>query len=595
MLFVGSQRLDSINAQRSEMKLVMNEPLKNAPPSLAFATVALGAFRGLIVDVLWIRADQLKEDGKFFDAKQLAEWITLLQPRFAAVWDFHGWNMAYNISVSIPASRPQERWQWVKNGYELIRDKGIPSNPKNIDLYRSLAWIFQHKIGNVMDDCHKYYKLQLYHSLNPILGSEPQEYYVKLANAPQNVDDVLADPCTAKFISELAETSPVFSKKDDLVDNYLTLRQQPKKFPDKTFAVIDRYRTSPVLENFDIFAKAYYLRNTWKMDPKIMVKLNEQYGPVDFKDPNKVLPLDWTQADVIAMYWGAVGLMTAGKKEYSFEELGTDRIVFHGIQNLYTRGKMVIYTSKIPSKEDPNGVSKQESLFLYPDLRYFDRFDHLLRVLKEKYRQRGTESDILDVPHRNMLKRAVLLFYQAGHQQKAMEIFNTLRKEYPNDQEIKSAESLNDYARTRLLQELKDIGLSDATEIITMMLHEGYARFAVHDDDEAYGREKMAKEVYDHYMKSFGDEGVDRIPLPDFDVILYVALSSFLNDAQYPEDMRLNLLERIKVERPQLYQKLMEKEQQVIKEMEQQQQQQQNQPQEQQQELMQGQEQGQQQ
>jgi hypothetical protein len=145
LIFWGSSWLDGINVQRSQMKLIMNEPLENAPPSLAFATVALGAFRGLVVDVLWVRAERLKEEGKFFDAKQLAEWITLLQPRFAAVWDFQAWNMAYNISVEIPASRPQERWQWVKNGYELLRDKGIEKNPHGILLYRSIAWIFQHR------------------------------------------------------------------------------------------------------------------------------------------------------------------------------------------------------------------------------------------------------------------------------------------------------------------------------------------------------------------------------------------------------------------------------------------------------------------
>src|SRR4030042_365022 len=135
MLIAAGMQLDYINSQRRQMKLIINEPLENAPPSLAFATVALGAFRGFIVDVLWIRADQLKEDGKFFDAKQLAEWITLLQPRFGAVWDFHAWNMAYNISVTIPASRPQERWHWVQNGYELLRDKGIEKNPHNIAMY----------------------------------------------------------------------------------------------------------------------------------------------------------------------------------------------------------------------------------------------------------------------------------------------------------------------------------------------------------------------------------------------------------------------------------------------------------------------------
>ncbi|MBE3144398.1 MAG: hypothetical protein IMZ61_10810, partial [Planctomycetes bacterium] len=136
LLTVAGSRLDFINSQRVEMKLISNEPLQNAPPSLAFATVAMGAFRGLVVDVLWMRADKLKEQGQYFDARQLAEWITVLQPRFAQVWAFQAWNMAYNISVAIPAEQPDQRWQWVKNGYELLRDKGIPLNPKSISLYR---------------------------------------------------------------------------------------------------------------------------------------------------------------------------------------------------------------------------------------------------------------------------------------------------------------------------------------------------------------------------------------------------------------------------------------------------------------------------
>jgi hypothetical protein len=139
LLAAAGSRLNFINSQRVEMKLISNEPLQNAPPSLAFATGAMGAFRGLVVDVLWMRADKLKEQGQYFDAKQLAEWITVLQPRFAQVWAFQAWNMAYNISVAIPAEQPDPRWQWVKNGYELLRDKGIPLNPRSILLYRELG------------------------------------------------------------------------------------------------------------------------------------------------------------------------------------------------------------------------------------------------------------------------------------------------------------------------------------------------------------------------------------------------------------------------------------------------------------------------
>ncbi|MCK5473490.1 MAG: hypothetical protein KAI59_05610, partial [Planctomycetes bacterium] len=170
-LIAAGTQLDFINSQRYKMRLISNEPLENAPPSLAFATVAMGAFRGLVVDVLWIRADKLKQEGQFFDAKQLAEWITTLQPRFAEVWEFQAWNMAYNISVAIPATQPDQRWQWVKNGYELIRDQGIELNPKSILLYQELARIFQNKIGGISDDAHKYYKLQLAWAMGPLLGS----------------------------------------------------------------------------------------------------------------------------------------------------------------------------------------------------------------------------------------------------------------------------------------------------------------------------------------------------------------------------------------------------------------------------------------
>ncbi len=57
LLMLASVRIEPIHNARKEMGLVANEPLENAPPSLAFATVAMGAFRGLVVDILWMRAD----------------------------------------------------------------------------------------------------------------------------------------------------------------------------------------------------------------------------------------------------------------------------------------------------------------------------------------------------------------------------------------------------------------------------------------------------------------------------------------------------------------------------------------------------------
>ena len=43
----------SLNRDRDLLGLTRAEPLENAPPVLAFTTVALGGFRGLISNALW--------------------------------------------------------------------------------------------------------------------------------------------------------------------------------------------------------------------------------------------------------------------------------------------------------------------------------------------------------------------------------------------------------------------------------------------------------------------------------------------------------------------------------------------------------------
>ncbi|GAH62626.1 unnamed protein product, partial [marine sediment metagenome] len=259
----------------------------------------------MVVDVLWIRADRLKEQGQFFDAKQLAEWITILQPRFASVWEFQAWNMAYNISVAIPATQPQERWRWVKNGYELLRDRGIPLNPKSILLYRELARIFQHKIGGVTDDAHKYYKLQLALAMEPLLGPANNQTFGALAEAPADWQKIIKDADVLPLITALKSADRTFEDDDKFVGNYLSLRQNPARFNAAAFNVIDDFRVTgaEALKKFDIFAKAYQLRKTWKLDPALMLQLNKLYGPVDGADPNKHLPLDWRHPDSHAIYW----------------------------------------------------------------------------------------------------------------------------------------------------------------------------------------------------------------------------------------------------------------------------------------------------
>ncbi len=170
VLFLAvSQVQPALNRDRERLGLTRVTPLENAPPVLAFTTVALGGFRGLIANVLWIRSSNLQDEDKFFEAMQLADWITKLEPQYPQVWAYLGWNMAYNISVKFKDAA--DRWRWVRAGFELLRDQGIRYNPYEPIVYRELAWIFQHKMGHNLDDAHLYYKQQWANEMARVFGT----------------------------------------------------------------------------------------------------------------------------------------------------------------------------------------------------------------------------------------------------------------------------------------------------------------------------------------------------------------------------------------------------------------------------------------
>ncbi len=174
-----SQVQNSLNRDREQLGLTLVPPLENAPPVLAFTTVALGGFRGLISNALWIRASDLQDQDKFFEMAQLADWITKLEPHFVQVWLVQAWNMAYNISVKFKDF--PDRWRWVQRGVELLRDEGLRYNPDETLIYRELAWFFQHKMGANLDDAHMYYKQEWANEMAKVFAT----------NAP-NLDELIA-------------------------------------------------------------------------------------------------------------------------------------------------------------------------------------------------------------------------------------------------------------------------------------------------------------------------------------------------------------------------------------------------------------------
>jgi len=208
LLVVGAGQFQTLlNHDRDTLGLTRGNTLDNAPPALAFTTVALGGFRGLISNLLWMRASDLQQDDKFFEAAQLAEWITKLEPTYAQVWVFQGWNMAYNISVKFKDF--PDRWRWLENGISLMRDEALRYNPNNVDIYRELSWFFQHKMGANLDDANMYYKQQWAIEMKDFFGTDGTNFTALLQ--PKTAEEL----AQLQFFTNKYKMDPQFIKTVD--------------------------------------------------------------------------------------------------------------------------------------------------------------------------------------------------------------------------------------------------------------------------------------------------------------------------------------------------------------------------------------------
>jgi len=246
------------------------------------------------------------------------------------------------------------------------------------------------------------------------------------------------------------------------------------------------------------------------------------------------------------------------------------------LQNLFAYGKIFIYD--LPPEEVNRTTPKAgdvsdkfvmpvKEVFLRPDLRMFEPYDKAIMNIIYKYVDPNDKSADTShqIGHRNMLKKAVFDFYQSGQIIQAQNIYNRLRELYPREDVAEP--DVRIFIRSRLRQELKRMTFNEVREMVLMMLQEAYFRYAVHDDDEAYAREKIAEEIHQAYQSKW--EAENRIDLPDFKLMRYAAMRDFFNDRQYPFSFRRALLARIKVERPDLAEQFKAIEQQLIQEMEQ--------------------------
>ena len=468
--FASTQMQKELNTIREEKHLTYNPPLENAPPELVLSTTLLGGFRGIIVDLLWLRAIKLQDEGKYFELVQLFDWICKLEPRLSQIWIYSAWNMAYNISVECPT--PEERWNWVRAGIRILRDRGIPYNRKEAILYKELGWIYQHKIGDVMDNFHMYYKNKLAEQMEAVLG--PDLDVRKLAEAPQDTAVLLEDSQVRGLVDRLRESGQnVFRQPDLLAD-----ANEPSGPSAAMVDVPEEDRES--YEKIIAFLRARRLREKYKLDPEYMRGLMNRFGP-----------LDWRHASAHNLYWNSKALDVCDTRKEK-QTIRYDRMVYHSLQRIYRQGKV---------------IKVDEGKYVFTtDHRFLDKMREVYEIMIEKHL--GAQTIL--TARQNFYEEAVWILYLNGQAKKAGQYYKFLRENY---KEERYKVPLADFVYTVLKDELRDTTRYAAREAVTGYLRQAFWWMASGEEEKSAGYQGMARLIYRKWNSEFDS---DRLRLPPF-------------------------------------------------------------------------------
>ncbi|QOJ03335.1 MAG: hypothetical protein HRU71_07465 [Planctomycetia bacterium] len=505
---LSSLLIGPLNAQRAMHQLSQPPVPREVQPSLLL-TPLLALGRAVIVDYLWLRATKLKEEGRTFDAYQLARRICELQPKFAAVWAFQGWNMAYNISVTLKT--PEERWRWVKNGYELIRDKGIPLNPNSTQLYRELSWILFHKVGDFMDEMHSYYKLQFALQMEDILGPPPDGWvkpgrvegdyyrdypYDALAVMPVRFEELLKGAVVRRLVDALRGFDFDVSRPGvylSLLGNLKTGEFQvanaaPGEQEDRKVA-LKKLMEDPELADartaLERYWRAWRLRNEVKLDPVRIVAMQKGFE----------LTLDFRLPEAHALYWANMGMEKGAdpKTRLDIHRLNTNRIEFFCLQKMFHRGRLTM------SRQAKLG----EPPLMSPDVRVIPALMRAFLEDSKEYlkteRQQSPVSENFKSTFVNFMRTAILRLHEQNQNAKARELFDYLAKTFPDPMYERGLDGFLE-AQFKFDREINDY--PKALARVEALIARGLLEYAYDEDESALRYLNRAREVYDGYHKS---------------------------------------------------------------------------------------------
>lgn len=464
-LFCSSKFLTIVNEKRVEYNLTQNEIEKNAPPEVVLATTVLGGLRGFIIDYLWLRVVELRNQGNHFEVIQLYNWIGKLEPHIPAIWRLTAAEMAYNIPVTL--SDKEDKWRWTYKGIEHLRDNGIQYNQDTAQLYQELGFLIFDKLELNSNDAYKvYYQKCWFDIWNELIDDKTD--FAELEKAPIKFKECQNNGNWNKFLQFLANASIAFSM-------HWTFQEFPKTVPEQVANNQEMLNIWNLYRSYLIYNR---ITKDLKMDLGRIQKINEKYGT-----------LDWRLPPSHSFYWG----------EIAFEKMKDYRKKMY-TSSLFTHVQILRYNSLRQSFENGRFLANTPlQLVTVPNFSLIDSLNDTFLEVQAIIEELGKEN------YRDFLEHVVKTCYLYNQKEKSAKYYSILRKKFP---EYHYDEDIDVFA-VKEIGKVVNWGKRQTVEDYIMRVHiEAYQALLNGVTEHYEGLSRFGKVMHNQYMKRHEDMGI---------------------------------------------------------------------------------------
>ena len=234
-------------------------------------------------------------------------------------------------------------------------------------------------------------------------------------------------------------------------------------------------------KKLNAYFHAEYLRERLKLDPKVIVEINNEYGEMDWRVPESQ-----------AIYWATMGI----KRTPGHKDLSCDRIITQSLYEAFRSGRILM-------------IDEQafESITLVPNLKLVDAvFDRFVKV-QEIYEKDNPMSTFRSA-RINFIKDAITTLYNYGSFSKAAEYYKKLQAEEPGTHKM----PLEGFVMEQWAEEVRDASVKKASEIVSGLIFRSVYYLIYNDHDAAVANERLARYIYNKYQREMGDQPRTSLP-----------------------------------------------------------------------------------